>query len=120
MNEVILIDPGPDVAQSIARIGKDLRETKHWLITHGHHDHLDPVLLLSRSWAIGDQPLVIWGPPNAIDALAPWIPPKSCIHAASIVAPLFLAQLLEIQDPYMRENDVFPIILHRACRVLLT
>ena len=79
MNGVILIDPGPDVAQSIARIGRDLGETKHWLITHGHHDHLDPVLLLSRSWAIGDQPLAIWGPPNAIDALAPWIPPESCI-----------------------------------------
>ena len=76
MNGVILIDPGPDVAQSIARIGRDLGETKHWLITHGHHDHLDPVLLLSRSWAIGDQPLVIWGPPNAIDALAPWISPR--------------------------------------------
>ena len=41
VNGVILIDPGPDVAQSIARIGRDLGETKHWLITQLREERRD-------------------------------------------------------------------------------
>lgn len=79
IDERILIDPGPDVAQQAARFGIDLRPVTHWLITHGHDDHVEPLLLLMRDWVLPDAPLTIWGPPMALEALTHWLRPGGSV-----------------------------------------
>lgn len=75
VDERILVDPGPDVAQQTARMGIDLRSTRHWLITHGHDDHVEPLLVLMRDWVLPDEPLTIWGPLRALESLRLWLRP---------------------------------------------
>lgn len=76
----ILIDPGPDVPQAIARAGRDLHDAREWLITHGHPDHLDPLLLLLRDWVLPHAPLTIRGPRAAIDRLTHWLSPTGNVR----------------------------------------
>lgn len=105
----ILIDPGPDTALQVSRFGSDLRSADHWLITHGHPDHLDPLLLLIRDWVLGDAPLSIWGPPGALARLDHWLSPTSGIELHS-VAPGFRATLVIDDQEYV-------IRAHRADHV---
>jgi adenosylcobinamide kinase/adenosylcobinamide-phosphate guanylyltransferase len=69
---VLLIDPGPDAGSG----GVDLSGVRTVLVTHGHPDHLDPAFLLAWSWA-GSQPLLVAGPPDALDRCRPWVGPSA-------------------------------------------
>ena len=80
VDDRILIDPGPDAASQTARAGIDLFDVRHWFITHGHPDHLDPMLLLSRHWVLPEEPLHIWGPRQALDKLRDWLAPDSRVE----------------------------------------
>lgn len=76
----LLIDPGPDVAVQVAHLGVDLLDVRHWFITHGHPDHLDPMLLLLRHWVAADVPLRVWGPPSALQRINDWLAPGAPIE----------------------------------------
>ena len=55
-------------------------------MTHGHPDHLQPAVLLARSWVAGGDPLHVWGPALAIEACRDWIGPSAPVRL-HVVAP---------------------------------
>ena len=75
IDDVILLDLGPDVTRSAQRSGHDLARLAHVVITHGHADHLDGAALLWRSWVHGRQRLVVHGPAAAIELARQWVAP---------------------------------------------
>lgn len=85
VDNVILLDPGPDAAGAAARAGVSLSGVRHMLITHNHHDHVDPSLLLSHTWAKGGA-LSVHGPQRALEALRDWLPPDSPVTLVPIAA----------------------------------
>lgn len=81
VDEVLLIDPGPDAGGA----GVDLSRVRGVLITHDHPDHLDPAFLLAWSWA-GGEPLVVAGPVQAIDRCREWVGPDAPVRFHPLVA----------------------------------
>jgi len=71
----LLLDCGPDVPRSAARLGLPLDGLRAVLLTHAHPDHTAPSALLYRAWAGRREPLEVFGPPVALDLCAPWIGP---------------------------------------------
>jgi adenosylcobinamide kinase/adenosylcobinamide-phosphate guanylyltransferase len=64
---VLLLDCGPDVPRTAARLGVRLSGLRHLLISHAHPDHLGPESLMWRSWSsAAGQPLDIVAPPAAL------------------------------------------------------
>ena len=80
LGERILLDAGPAVPASVAQAGRSLRGIHHVLITHAHHDHLDPALLLSLDWNPTSHTVHVWGPPAAIDACRDWTGPSTPVE----------------------------------------
>ncbi len=72
---VLLLDCGQDVPRSAVRFGVGLERVRHVLVTHDHHDHANGAALLWRRWAGVTEPLDVFGPRSALDALAMWLPP---------------------------------------------
>jgi adenosylcobinamide kinase / adenosylcobinamide-phosphate guanylyltransferase len=72
VDDVLLIDPGPDVGSG----GTDLTGVRAVLVTHDHPDHLDPAFLLAWTWA-GAAPLVVAGPAQAVDRCRAWVAPDA-------------------------------------------
>ena len=60
--------------RSAARLGVRLDQIRYLLVTHDHYDHASGATLLTRRWA-GVAPLTVVGPPSALAALSPWLPP---------------------------------------------
>jgi phosphoribosyl 1,2-cyclic phosphodiesterase len=63
----LLIDPGPEAPRQVSRFGRDLTDLVAVLAGHAHSDHLDPALLMHRSWVtrsplevVGPEPVVAW------------------------------------------------------------
>lgn len=63
----LLIDPGPEAPRQVSRFGRDLTGLAAVLAGHAHSDHLDPALLMHRSWVtqepldlVGPEPVVAW------------------------------------------------------------
>ena len=63
----LLIDPGPEAPRQVSRYGRDLTGLAAVLAGHAHSDHLDPAILMHRSWVtqsplevIGPEPVVAW------------------------------------------------------------
>jgi adenosylcobinamide kinase/adenosylcobinamide-phosphate guanylyltransferase len=81
VDEVLLIDPGPDAGGG----GVDLSGVRGVLITHDHPDHLDPAFLLAWSWA-GREPLVVAGPAQAVDRCREWVGPDARVTFQPLVA----------------------------------
>jgi len=75
VDDVLLLDCGHDVPRSAARFGVRLDRVRHLLVTHDHFDHASGALLLARHWAGRAEPLDVLGPPEALSALAMWLPP---------------------------------------------
>ena len=73
IDDVLLLDCGPTVPAVAARFGADLSTVEHIVITHGHPDHCDPRILLSRTWSSTQHRVHLWGPPRAMDLCRPWI-----------------------------------------------
>ena len=76
----ILLDAGPAIPASVAQAGRSLRGIHHVLVTHAHHDHLDPALLLSLDWNPTPHTVHVWGPPAAIDACRDWTGPSTPVE----------------------------------------
>src|SRR5699024_9378340 len=50
VDDVLLLDCGPEIPAATVRHGRTLAGVRHVLITHAHFDHLGPQALLARSW----------------------------------------------------------------------
>ncbi|MBI1376915.1 MAG: MBL fold metallo-hydrolase [Frankiales bacterium] len=86
LDDVVLVDCGPDTERGAVRCGADLTGVRVLLLTHAHHDHLAPGALLSRSWALGAGPLHVLGPASAIEACRPWVGPHDPVRLHVVAA----------------------------------
>ncbi len=67
VDDVLLLDCGPDVPRAAARLGIRLSGLRHLLISHAHPDHLGPESLMWRSWSsAAGRPLDVVAPPAAL------------------------------------------------------
>jgi len=78
VDDVLLVDCGPETARQAERCGASLQRLSAVLVTHAHPDHFDPAFLLYRRWA-GDAPLQVLGPQQVVDACRPWLAPGSAV-----------------------------------------
>jgi adenosylcobinamide kinase/adenosylcobinamide-phosphate guanylyltransferase len=80
---VILIDAPAEITAAVARAGADLRGLRIIAVTHAHHDHWDPSLLLHRNWIAANdahlrsQPLTVLAPPAVLASAREWLPPDT-------------------------------------------
>ena len=63
-----LIDAGPTVASSLARLGMKPSQIAHVVITHSHSDHFNPATVASIAEARRGK-LTVWAAPQALAAL---------------------------------------------------
>lgn len=75
VDDVLLLDCGPEVPRAAVRLGRSLAGVRHLLITHAHPDHLGAAALVWRSWAQRPEPLDLVGPAAVLAACADWIGP---------------------------------------------
>jgi adenosylcobinamide kinase/adenosylcobinamide-phosphate guanylyltransferase len=85
VDEVLLLDCGPETPHAAQRAGVDLTALRHVLITHAHPDHCAPAFLLFRSW-VGDGPLDVLGPAPVVEEARRWVAPDSPVRFR-VVAP---------------------------------
>jgi adenosylcobinamide kinase / adenosylcobinamide-phosphate guanylyltransferase len=83
VDDVLLLDCGPETPHAAQRAGVDLARLRHVLITHPHPDHCAPAFLLFRSW-IGDAPLDVVGPAEVIEAARMWVAPDSPVRFLAV------------------------------------
>lgn len=91
----ILLDAGPGVPGAVGGAGRSLREVHHVLVTHAHHDHLDPALLLALDWNPTPHTVHVWGPDSAIDACRAWVGPRTPVALHALRA----GDLLDLDTP---------------------
>lgn len=70
----LLVDPGPESPRQVSRLGRDLLRCRAILAGHAHSDHLDPSVLMHRSW-VTDAALEVLGPAPVIAASRQWLTP---------------------------------------------
>ncbi|MGC3992587.1 MAG: MBL fold metallo-hydrolase [Propionicimonas sp.] len=68
----LLIDPGPEAPRQVARLGRDLVGLDAVVVGHVHDDHLDPAVLLHRSWVTA-APLEVAGPAPVVAWARQWL-----------------------------------------------
>jgi adenosylcobinamide kinase/adenosylcobinamide-phosphate guanylyltransferase len=83
VDDVLLLDCGPETPHAAQRAGVDLSRLRHVLITHAHPDHCSPAFLLFRSW-VGDDPLDVVGPAEVIEAARMWVAPDSTVSFVAV------------------------------------
>jgi ribonuclease BN (tRNA processing enzyme) len=83
VDDVLLLDCGPETPHAAQRAGVDLTGLRHVLITHAHPDHCSPAFLLFRSW-VSDEPLDVVGPPDVIDQARMWVAPDSTVRFTAV------------------------------------
>lgn len=71
----LLLDPGPEAPRQVSRLGRDLVGLEAILVGHAHDDHLDPAVLLHRSW-VTDAPLRLAGPAPVVAWARQWLEPE--------------------------------------------
>ncbi|HML51935.1 MAG TPA: MBL fold metallo-hydrolase [Propionicimonas sp.] len=71
----LLVDPGPEAPRQVSRYGRTLSGCTGILVGHAHDDHLDPSLLMHRSW-VSTTPLTFAGPAPVIDLSRRWLDPE--------------------------------------------
>lgn len=76
----LLVDPGPEAPRQVSRYGRDLSGCDGILVGHAHDDHLDPSLLMHRSW-VSAAPLAFVGPAPVIELSQRWLEPDQTIVA---------------------------------------
>jgi adenosylcobinamide kinase/adenosylcobinamide-phosphate guanylyltransferase len=86
VDDVLLLDCGPETPHAAQRAGVDLSRLRHVLITHAHPDHCAPAFLLFRSW-VSDVPLDVVGPATVVEQARPWLAPDTETVRFLTVAP---------------------------------
>lgn len=84
VDDVLLLDCGPDAPRTASRAGRSLAGVRTVLLTHHHPDHLAPAALLWRSWAGRADMLEVCGPGPAIDACRDWLGPDDPVRLVSV------------------------------------
>ncbi|MFD1815261.1 bifunctional adenosylcobinamide kinase/adenosylcobinamide-phosphate guanylyltransferase [Rhodococcus gannanensis] len=84
VDDVLLLDCGPEVPRAAAHAGRSLSRVRHLLLTHAHPDHIGPLALLMRSWVAREQPLEVIGPPEALDLCRDWVGPDDPVHWTAV------------------------------------
>ena len=84
VDDVLLLDCGPDTPRQAARAGRSLAGLAAVLVTHAHHDHLDPAALLARSWVGPAAPLQVVGPQSVVDACEHWVGPHDTVTLTAV------------------------------------
>ncbi|MGW0177447.1 bifunctional adenosylcobinamide kinase/adenosylcobinamide-phosphate guanylyltransferase [Rhodococcus sp. NPDC003322] len=80
VDDVLLLDCGPEVPRAAAHAGRSLSGVRHLLLTHSHPDHTGPLALLMRSWVVREEPLDVIGPPEALDLCRDWVGPDDPVR----------------------------------------
>jgi adenosylcobinamide kinase/adenosylcobinamide-phosphate guanylyltransferase len=88
LDEVLLLDCGPETPPAAQRAGLDLTRLRHVLLTHAHPDHCAPAFLLFRSWAVDPDrsPLDVVGPADVVEQARRWVAPDSPIRFVTVAA----------------------------------
>jgi adenosylcobinamide kinase/adenosylcobinamide-phosphate guanylyltransferase len=67
VDDVLLVDCGPDAPRSAARFGLSLAGLRHLVVGHAHRDHLGPEVLMWRLWSTAAaRRLDVVAPPAAL------------------------------------------------------
>jgi adenosylcobinamide kinase/adenosylcobinamide-phosphate guanylyltransferase len=85
LDDVMLLDCGPETPAAAQRAGLDLTRLRHVLITHAHPDHCAPAFLLFRSW-VSAAPLDVLGPPEVVEQARMWVAPESSVRFVAVAA----------------------------------
>jgi len=85
VDDVLLLDCGPEAPRAATRHGHDLTRVRHVLLTHAHPDHTGPPALLWRHWAGRREPLDLVGPQAAVEACRPWVGPDDPVRLRPVV-----------------------------------
>ncbi|WP_016934021.1 bifunctional adenosylcobinamide kinase/adenosylcobinamide-phosphate guanylyltransferase [Rhodococcus sp. R1101] len=86
VDDVLLLDCGPEAPGAAVRHGRSLASVRHILLTHAHADHLGPQALLFRSWVAGGDELDVIGPADALDTCRPWVGPDDPVRFVPVEA----------------------------------
>ena len=87
IDDAILLDCGPDVPRSAARLGISLASVRLLLIGHAHPDHCGAQALMWRAWTSASaQPLEVIAPPAVIEECRKWADPAGPIRFTSVLA----------------------------------
>jgi adenosylcobinamide kinase/adenosylcobinamide-phosphate guanylyltransferase len=84
VDDVVLLDCGPDVPLAASRHGVALDRVRLLLLTHAHVDHAAPEAMLWRSYARLDAPLLVAGPPEAVARYEHWIDPHGPVALRAV------------------------------------
>ncbi|MFD4184077.1 bifunctional adenosylcobinamide kinase/adenosylcobinamide-phosphate guanylyltransferase, partial [Rhodococcus sp. NPDC058514] len=111
VDDVLLLDCGPEVPRAAVAAGRTLAGVRHLLLTHAHPDHVGPLALLMRSWAGRREPLDVVGPAEALDLCRDWVGPDDPVRWVP-VAPgdavrvgSYDVRVLPAAHRVMREGD---------------
>lgn len=86
VDDVLLIDCGPEVPAAATRHGVPIAGVRTLLFTHAHPDHVGPAALLFRHWARRREPLDVYAPQGVLDLLTHWIAPTDAVHLHAVAA----------------------------------
>jgi len=98
VDDVLLVDCGPEVPRAATRHGVSLAVVQHLLLTHSHPDHAGPTAALFRSWAGCSHTLDLVGPAQALDVFRDWVGPGDPVRFV-VVEP---GQTLELGEHTVR------------------
>lgn len=73
VDDVLLIDCGPEAPRAALRQGHSLAGVRHVLFSHAHSDHMSPAALMWRSWTAQTEPIDVAGPPAVIEECRRWV-----------------------------------------------
>lgn len=86
IDDVLLVDLGPDVPRSAERHRLRLDGVRVVLLTHAHPDHVAPLALLARRWAGTSQELTLAGPAAALAECRHWHDPSDRVDVVELAA----------------------------------
>ncbi|MGB3332906.1 MAG: bifunctional adenosylcobinamide kinase/adenosylcobinamide-phosphate guanylyltransferase [Mycobacterium sp.] len=86
VDDVLLLDCGPEAPRAAMRHGRTLADVRHILFTHGHPDHVGPAALLMRHWTGADEPLDVVGPAGALEQCRHWVGPDDPVRFVTVQA----------------------------------
>ncbi|MFL0178435.1 bifunctional adenosylcobinamide kinase/adenosylcobinamide-phosphate guanylyltransferase [Mycobacterium sp. SMC-15] len=86
VDDVLLLDCGPEAPRAAMRHGRTLADVRHILFTHGHPDHVGPAALLMRHWTGTVEPLDVVGPASALDQCRQWVGPDDPVRFVTVQA----------------------------------
>ncbi|OBK90273.1 bifunctional adenosylcobinamide kinase/adenosylcobinamide-phosphate guanylyltransferase [Mycolicibacter sinensis] len=84
IDDVLLLDCGPEAPRAAARFGRSLASVRHILFTHGHWDHVGPAALLMRHWTGTGESLDVVGPASALDQCRDWVGPAGPVRFVEV------------------------------------